>query len=139
VLLPGSPQLHICTLMLIDLSEKHFRLHLLSLCSFVIIKDPKALREEGQVSVWRCEFWSARDPTPHHPSPQEEVNVQPRLSPASSPRPSLFCEHGSPCNSPVWRRYRAYLIARIVLLFSSHSPTASPTPLTALFLMCMCT
>lgn len=51
--------------------------------------DPEALREEGQVSVRWCKFWSASHPTAHRPSPQEEVNVQPWLPSRPTPPPPL--------------------------------------------------
>ncbi|KAG7224094.1 hypothetical protein INR49_019829 [Caranx melampygus] len=70
-------------------------------CENIYSYDPKALREEGKVPVRWCKFWAACHPTPHHPSPQEEVNIQPWLSPSSVPCPSLVCRHGNPCNSPV--------------------------------------
>lgn len=63
-----------------------------------VSEDPKALREEGQVPVWRGELWSACYPSQDRPSPEEEVNAQPR-HPHLTSAPSLpVCLYGNPCN-----------------------------------------
>lgn len=81
VLLPGSVKLKGHTFMNANCVLVFISGTLTRASSFSVFKDPKALREEGQVPVWWCKFWSACHPTPHRPSPQEEVNVQPWLSP----------------------------------------------------------
>lgn len=100
VLLPGSVKTF--TVMPSDIAQNRRNIHARRVSALCLCpEDPEALREEGKVPVRWCKFWSACHPTPHHPSPQEEVNVQPWLSPSSVPCPSLVCRHGNPCNSPV--------------------------------------
>lgn len=63
-----------------------------------VFEDPKALREEGQVPVWRRKLWPACYPSQDHPSSEEEVNVQPG-HPPPTPAPSLPVRlYGNPCN-----------------------------------------
>ena len=76
-------------------------MYLLFLCVFLCLQDLKAVREEGQVPVRWCKFWSARHPTPHRPSPQEEVNIQPWLSPFSHLVHPWSAVMATPVTSPV--------------------------------------
>lgn len=95
-----------------------------------VFEDPEALREEGQVPVWRRKLWSACYPSQDHPSPEEEVNALPRHPPPTPAPPLPVSLHGVTSN---------YHKVKIQGISSPTFIAYSPTPLTALFFMCMCT
>lgn len=102
--------------------------HLSHRSVFLCLQDPEALREKGQVPVrWR-QFWSACHPTPHHPSPQKEVNTQLQLC---LPSPSHLIHSWSaimatPCKASSEWREEAYLSVQIFLPLPHPPPPNSP-------------
>lgn len=94
--------------------------------SFFFSTDPETLGEEGKVPVWRGNLWSARHPAPHCPSPQEEVNTQPHLSPLALALP-LPVLNLSIAVTPLYSENTG-------LIHHPQPPrhTSCPTPLTAL-------